>query len=357
MQDRFGHRLSYLRVSVTDRCNERCRYCMPDEEQVWFPRAEVLSYEELERVVRVAVGLGLRKLRVTGGEPLVRRGVVGFIRRLAAIEGLQDLGLSTNGTLLARPCPGDVETAGHLDGRPADARDERAGTAAGPTTARLLADAGVRSVNISIDTLDRDGYRAMTGRDYLPRVLAGIDAAIDAGIESIKLNAVLLRGQSEHQLLPLIRFAGERGLLLRFIELMPVSTREVLDDETFLAAGRARRLVEQELGPLRPRTDFRTNGPASYFQLPGSEQLVGFIGAMTDHHFCDRCNKLRLTCDGKLRPCLGSWLEFDLRERLRAGAGDDEIAAFFRMVVDRKPEQHDFRDAYQPGRRMIAIGG
>ncbi len=350
MEDRYGHRLSYLRVSVTDRCNERCRYCMPDEEQVWFPRAEVLTYEELERVVRVAVGLGMRKLRVTGGEPLVRRGVVGFIERLARIEGLSDLGLSTNGTLLARPCVADGD--GGRDEAPAAPASARA-----PTTARRLVAAGVRSVNISIDTLDRAGYRAMTGRDYLPRVLEGIDAAIDAGFPSIKLNAVLLRGQSEAQLLPLIRFAGQRGLLLRFIELMPVSTREVLDDDVFLSAGRARRLVEQELGPLTPRTDFRTNGPASYHQLPDSEQLVGFIGAMTDHHFCDRCNKLRLTCDGKLRPCLGSWLEFDLRERLRAGADDEEIAAFFRMVVDRKPEQHDFRDAYQPGRRMVAIGG
>ena len=352
MEDRYGHKLSYLRVSITDRCNERCKYCMPDEEQDWFPRSEVLSYEELERVIRVAVGLGMKKLRITGGEPLVRRDAVDFIARVARIEGLHDLGISTNGTLLSRRdgIGGRQEWA--ATGRTGDAAGEH-----GPSVAERLAAAGVGSVNISIDTLDRASYQAMTGRDYLPRVLEGIEAAKAAGISSVKLNAVLYKGQSEAQLLPLIRFAGERGLLLRFIELMPVSTREVLDDDTFLAAGRARRLVEEQMGPLLPRPDYQTNGPSVYFQVPDSEQLIGFIGAMTDLRFCDRCNKLRLTCDGKLRPCLGSWLEFDLRELLRGGASDAEIADFFRMVVERKPEQHDFRDAYQPGRRMIAIGG
>lgn len=359
MEDRYGHKLSYLRVSITDRCNERCKYCMPDEEQVWFPRAEVLSYEELERVIRVAAGLGMTKLRITGGEPLVRRDAVGFIESVAGIDGIKDLGVSTNGTLLARrgEVGGREDRAGfrHEAGLEAAVADSSADQ--GPTVAMRLAAAGVRSVNISIDTLDRAGYQAMTGRDYLPRVLEGIDAAIDARIPSVKLNAVLYKGQSEEQLLPLIRYAGERGLVLRFIELMPVSTREVLDDHTFLSVGRARKLIESELGPLQPRPDHRTNGPSVYFQIPGSEQLIGFIGAMTDLHFCERCNKLRLTCDGKLRPCLGSWLEFDLRERLRAGADDSEIADFFRMVVDRKPEKHDFLDAYQPGRRMVAIGG
>ena len=154
-----------------------------------------------------------------------------------------------------------------------------------------------------------------------------------------------------------MQFAGEHGYLLRFIELMPVSTTEVLSEENFLPVAEARRLIERGTGPLLPRPDFRTNGPASYCQLPGSDQLVGFIGALTNLHFCESCNKLRLTCDGKLRPCLGSHLEFDLRDPLRAGASDEELRGLFRMVVDRKPLQHDFRDSYQPNRKMVAIGG
>jgi cyclic pyranopterin phosphate synthase len=166
-----------------------------------------------------------------------------------------------------------------------------------------------------------------------------------------------MKGQTEGELGALVRFAGERGLLLRFIELMPVSTRDVLNDENFLATGTAKKRMEAELGTLRPRTDFQTNGPATYFEVGETGQLVGFIGAMTNLHFCESCNKLRLTCDGKLRPCLGSYLEFDLREVLRGGCSDEELRAFFLSVVARKPKEHDFREGYQPGRKMIAIGG
>ncbi len=333
MEDRFGHRISYLRISVTDRCNERCRYCMPVELQEWLPREGVLSYEEILRVAAVGVSLGVRRIRVTGGEPLVRRDIVPFFEALCAIPGLEDVGISTNGTLLANPL---------ADGR---------------STARALADAGVRTANVSLDTLDRETYAAATGRDYLDRALAGIEAARAAGFEKIKLNAVLMRGQSEAQLRPLADFAHERGLLLRFIELMPVSTGDVLTEANFLPCAEARRLLEAEFGPLERRPEFRTNGPASYFEVPGRGQLVGFIGAMSDLHFCESCNKLRLTCDGKLRPCLGSHLEFDLLQEIRRGADDREIAEFIQMVVDRKPKEHDFRDNYQPGRKMIAIGG
>jgi cyclic pyranopterin phosphate synthase len=334
MEDRFGHRISYLRVSITDRCNERCQYCMPYEEQQWLPRAEILSYEEILRVLRVGAGLGISKVRVTGGEPLTRRDVVWFLGQVSAIPGIRDLGLSTNGTLLARPLP---------DGR---------------STAQALREAGVRSVNVSLDTLDRAVYAKTTGRDLLPEALAGIDAAREAGIEKIKINTVLMRHRNEHELWDLAEFARERGLLLRFIELMPVSTTEVLTEENFLSSGEAKRLLEYRLGKLLPRPDVRTNGPATYYEVPGTGQLIGFIGAMTNLHFCETCNKLRLTCEGKLRPCLGSHLEFDLRAVLRDPAVDDEaLARFFLHVVERKPEKHDFRENYQPGRRMIAIGG
>jgi cyclic pyranopterin phosphate synthase len=305
---------------------------MPEEEQTWFPKEEVLSYEEILRVVGVGAGLGVRKLRVTGGEPLTRPGVVEFCAALRAIPGIDDIGISTNGTLLSK-------------------------VSAGQTMAQALVKAGVRTVNISLDSLNRENYLRSTNRDLLPKVLEGIEAAREAGFESIKLNCVLMKGQTEGELGALVRFAGERGLLLRFIELMPVSTRDVLNDENFLATGTAKKRMEAELGTLRPRTDFQTNGPATYFEVGETGQLVGFIGAMTNLHFCESCNKLRLTCDGKLRPCLGSYLEFDLREVLRGGCSDEELRAFFLSVVARKPKEHDFREGYQPGRKMIAIGG
>jgi cyclic pyranopterin phosphate synthase len=301
MQDRHGHRISYLRVSITDRCNERCAYCMPGELHEWLPREGILTYEETLRIIRIATDLGVSKVRVTGGEPLTRRGVLDFVRELPKIPGIHDLGVSTNGTLLARP------------------------TDANATMAAALHEAGVRSVNISLDTLDPDFYAQITGRDFHDQVLAGIDAAIEAGFEQIKLNCVLMRGRNEDQLVSLIEFAAARNLLLRFIELMPVTTTEVLSDENFMSILHAKRSVESHYGNLIPEPGFRTNGPATYYQIPGREQRVGFIGAMTNLHFCESCNKLRLTCDGKLRPCLGSALEFDIMTPLRTGASDDEL--------------------------------
>lgn len=333
MEDRFGHRISYLRVSITDRCNERCTYCMPRELQEWLPREGILSFEETLRLVRIAAGLGVKKVRVTGGEPLTRRGVLSFFEELSIIAGIDDIGISTNGTLLAR------------EAKP------------GVPMATALRAAGVRTVNVSLDTLDRGDYHEVTGRDYLPEALAGINAAIAAGFELIKINSVLMRGRVEEQFEPLIEYAAERNLLLRFIELMPVSTSEVLSEQQFLPVREARRKIEERYGALMPEPQFRTNGPASYYQVPGRQQRIGFIGAMTNLHFCETCNKLRLTCDGKLRPCLGSYLEFDIMKVMRAGASDAELEQFFLNVVERKPEQHDFRDNYQPGRKMVAIGG
>ena len=351
MEDRYGHRISYLRVSITDRCNERCTYCMPRELQEWLPRADILSYEEMLRLVRIAARLGVRKVRVTGGEPLTRRDVVSFCEQLAAIPGIDDVGLSTNGTLLARCSRRPVGDA--TDGCSA----QSASHSEAATVAVALRNAGVRTVNVSLDTLDRENYRLTTGRDFLPDVLAGVDAAISAGFELIKLNCVLMRGRNDDQLVPMVEYAAERNLLLRFIELMPVSTTEVLTDANFLPIREARRRLEERYGSLVPEPQFRTNGPASYYQIPGRAQRIGFIGAMTNLHFCETCNKLRLTCDGKLRPCLGSYLEFDIMQPMRAGATDAELERFFLNVVERKPEQHDFRTTYQPGRKMVAIGG
>jgi len=333
MQDRYGHRISYLRVSITDRCNERCTYCMPQELQEWLPREEILTFEETLRLIGIAAELGVSKVRITGGEPLTRRDVIDFIRRIPEIPRITSIGLSTNGTLLAREI------------------------APGKPMASALRAAGVGSVNVSLDTLDREVYSQITGRDFHEQVLHGIDAAIAAGFEQIKLNTVLMRGRNEDQLIPLIEFAAQRDLILRFIEMMPVSTTEVLDDKNFMPVNEAKSMIESRYGRLNPEAEFRTNGPATYYQIPGRRQRIGFIGAMTNLHFCESCNKLRLTCDGKLRPCLGSYLEFDIMTPLRAGASDQELKQFLLDVVDRKPEQHDFRQNYQPNRKMIAIGG
>ena len=333
MQDRHGHRISYLRVSITDRCNERCTYCMPQELQEWLPREGILTFEETLRLISIAADLGVSKVRVTGGEPLTRRDVINFIRRIPEISGIKSIGLSTNGTLLPREIT------------------------PGQTMAAALRNVGVQSVNISLDTLDRTVYSQITGRDLYEEVLRGIDAAIAAKFDQIKLNTVLMRGRNENQLIPLIDFAGARDLILRFIEMMPVSTTHVLDEDNFMSIPEAKRSIESFYGSLIPETEFRTNGPATYYQIPGRKQHIGFIGAMTNLHFCENCNKLRLTCDGKLRPCLGSYLEFDIKKPLRAGATDAELRQFFLGVVERKPAQHDFRNNYQPNRKMIAIGG
>ena len=306
---------------------------MPQELQEWLQREEILTYEETLRVIRIAAALGVSKVRITGGEPLTRRDVVNFVRQIPEIPGIRDIGLSTNGTLLGREItPGE-------------------------TMARALRAAGVRSINISLDTLDPAVYSQITGRDFHAQALNGIEAAISAGFDQIKLNTVLMRSRNEDQLLALIEFAAARNLVVRFIEMMPVSTTEVLNESNFMSVLEAKRAIESAYGTLIPETEFRTNGPATYYQIPGRAQRIGFIGAMTNLHFCDNCNKLRLTCDGKLRPCLGSYLEFDIMKPLRAGASDEQLTHFFLSVVERKPREHDFRNNYQPNRKMIAIGG
>jgi len=306
---------------------------MPQELPEWLPHSEILTYDEISRLAQVASSLGVTKLRVTGGEPLTRRNVLELFRQLSEISSIRDIGVSTNGSLLAKR----IET--------------------GETIAQALVRLRVRTANISLDTLDRETYRQITGRDFLENTLAGIQAAKSAGFETVKLNAVLMRGRNEHELASLVRYARQENLLVRFIELMPVSTSDVLSDDNFLPTAEARRIIERDFGPLIPEPEFRTNGPAVYYRFQDFPQRVGFIGAMTDLHFCEACNKLRLTCDGKLRPCLGSHLEFDIKSPLRQGASDDELARFFLEVVERKPEQHDFRSNYQPGRKMVAIGG
>lgn len=320
------HLVTYMRISVTDRCNERCAYCLPHDMAVeWLPRGQILTYEEILRVARIATGLGVTKFRVTGGEPLVRKDLVDFIAKLRALPGVTDIGLSTNATLLA-PLADSLHTA------------------------------GIRKFNISLDSLDSNLYRELTGNGRLADCLAGIDAAIATGAQ-VKLNTVLMKGKNDAELLDLVEFASGKRVPLRFIELMPVSSSDVLTDENFLAVGHARKLIERRYD-LVPAQVNLGNGPAVYYRAEGLPIHIGFIGAMTNLHFCETCNKVRLTADGKLRPCLGSHLEHDLKPVLRAkDSTDAQVREVFLQTLSSKPEEHDFRGSYIPGRKMVAIGG
>jgi len=325
------HIVTYMRISVTDRCNERCAYCLPHNVTVeWLPKGQILTYEEILRVARVATSLGVTKFRITGGEPLVRKNVAEFIGKLNELPGVTDIGLSTNATLLA------------------------------PLAHQMHA-AGVRKVNISLDTLNAGKYRELTGNGRLSDALAGIDSAIEAQFPQVKLNAVIMRGKNDEEIFDLIQFAAEKRLTLRFIELMPISTSEVLTDDNFISIGHVRRLIEQryELVPVpEPPANIRGNGPAMYYRADNLPIHLGFIGAMTNLHFCDACNKVRLTADGKLRPCLGAHMEYDLKSVLRAANSTDAmLRQVFVETIRNKPEEHEFRNNYVPGRKMVAIGG
>lgn len=323
--DPFGRTIDYLRISVTDRCNERCLYCMPEGYHGWEQKADHLTAAELLRVVRVAAGLGFRKFRLTGGEPLVRRDLVEIAREMSALPGVERIGLSTNGTRLA-PLAEDLRSA------------------------------GLCTVNVSLDALSPETYRRVTG-GRVEDVLTGIRAAVQAGFEMVKLNCVLMRGVNEQEIWPLVLFAAEHQLPLRLIELMPVTRTDVLHPGNFMSVEDAMSLLS-ERDELIPQPDWRLGyGPAKYYLLKHTGARVGFIGAMTNLHFCETCNKMRLTADGKIRPCLGDHGEVDLREVLRRATDDQSVRDLLQLALLRKPLEHQFRGSYQPCRPMTAIGG
>ncbi len=321
----FGRTVDYLRISVTDRCNERCLYCRPHQYAGWNGRADQLSDDDLLRVVRVAAALGFRKFRLTGGEPLLRPNLIEVIREMARVPGVGCIGLSTNAVKL-------------------------------PALASPLRAAGIRTVNISLDALSPEVYRQVTGWSIEP-VLDGVRAAVEARFEFVKLNTVLMRGVNEEEIWPLIRFSSEHNVPLRLIELMPLTSRDVLTPENFLSIGEViRRLKQRER--LAPIPDARLgHGPARYYRLEKTGAIVGFIGAMTNQHFCETCNKMRLTADGKLRPCLGHHEEVSLHEALADKSSDELLRRVFRTALANKPWEHSFRDNYSPCRPMTAIGG
>jgi cyclic pyranopterin phosphate synthase len=324
--DPFGRHIDYLRISVTDRCNERCLYCMPEGYKGWAQKADHLTADEIVRIVENSTALGFRKFRLTGGEPLVRKDIVEIARRIWDLHGVQTLGISTNGLLLK-------------------------------DLAVRLKQAGVRSVNISLDTLDPASYQKLTG-GRLEAALAGIHAAAAAGFEVVKLNCVLLRGINENQIVPLVDFGAALGMPVRFIELMPLAPGGPIDERHFFSISEAmERLMESDA--LDPAADKPPgHGPARYYQLRSSGAHVGFIGSVTCADFCKDCNKLRLTADGKLRPCLGRHGEIDLMPALRSESSvANGISDALHEAIANKPENHSFADDFTVNRPMTAIGG
>jgi cyclic pyranopterin phosphate synthase len=325
--DRFGRVHSDLRISVTDRCNIRCFYCMPAEQVRFRPRHELLAFEEIERFVRVVATLGVRKLRLTGGEPLLRQELPRLIELLSAVPGIEDLALTTNGILL-------------------------------PEQAGALKCAGLARLNISLDSLREETFARISRRPGLARVLTGIDAAQAAGFDRIRLNAVAIRGLTEEELVPLVQFACERGLEMRFIEFMPLDADDRWNHDQVLTGAEIRRRLEQELGPLEPVSLADPSQPASDFRFVDGGGVVGFINPVSEP-FCGDCNRLRLTAEGQVRNCLFSTAEWDARALLRSGGGDAELAQLVRDCVAAKRAGHgiDTPEFVRPQRAMYQIGG
>jgi cyclic pyranopterin phosphate synthase len=323
--DTFGRVHNNLRISVTDRCNLRCTYCMP-EEVVFMDRTELLTFEEIARFVEVAAPLGIDKIRLTGGEPLLRRDLPRLVRMVAAVPGIRDVGLTTNGMLLA-------------------------------DQAQALFDAGLRRINISLDTLSPDRFRQLTRRGGLEKVIEGILAAKKAGFHPIKINAVSIRGITEHEVVPLGRFAREHGLEMRFIEYMPIGAEQWERSKVYFAHEIMEQL-EREIAPLVPVEDYDPRAPAMEFRYTDGRGRVGIIASVS-RPFCLSCNRLRLTAEGKLRNCLFSLEEVDVKQLLRSGAPAPEIAAVIRANVWSKWEGHEINTArfIKPLRTMHAIGG
>lgn len=325
--DSLGRRHTNLRVSVTDRCNIRCFYCMPAENIRFKPRNEILTFEEITRFIRVAVQLGVDKIRLTGGEPLVRHNMPELVRQIAAIPGIRDIALTTNGMLLA-------------------------------DQAAALKDAGLHRLNISLDALSADAFEQITRRKGLEQVLAGIFAARDAGFKHIKLNAVAIRGMTEDEVLPFGHFARQHDMEVRFIEFMPLDADDAWQRDRVLPGQQIRDILEAGIGPLKPLPRDDPSQPATDFVFADGLGRIGFINPVTQP-FCHDCNRLRLTAEGQIRNCLFSVEEWDARALLRGAVGDDELARLIHSAVGAKKPGHgiDTADFVKPQRAMYQIGG
>lgn len=323
--DKFGRKVDYVRISVTDRCDFRCVYCMA-EEMTFLPRQQILTLEEIYRVSRVFVELGVSKIRLTGGEPLIRRGILDLVERLGQIVDLEQLVLTSNGSQL-------------------------------PRMAEPLKRFGIKRINISLDSLNPLKFRQLTRNGDLNKVLAGIDAAREQGFDRIKLNAVILKGRNDDEIMPLVTFARDKGIDLTFIEEMPLGhISEHMRDECFMPSDEVRSIIEQKY-ELLPHAD-NTGGPSRYYGFNDAVSRVGFISPHS-HNFCGDCNRVRLTAEGRLLLCLGNEHSVDLRRILRSTQDDEVLKQTIVEAMDLKPEKHEFDLSEPPGivRFMNMTGG
>jgi len=325
--DSFGRSHNNLRISVTDRCNLRCFYCMPEHNPDFMPKAELLTFEEIERVVRVGTQLGIDRVRLTGGEPLVRRELHKLIAAIVRVPGIRDIGLTTNGIFLAEQ-------------------------------AQALRDAGLTRLNVSLDALDSETFHKMTRRDGFDKVLEGIQAARDTGFLPIKLNAVSVRGLTESQIVPFGELARKGNVDVRFIEFMPLDAENTWERDRVLFAHEIIEILEAEFGPLDPLPAARKRAPATQYRFRDGFGTIGLIASVS-RPFCESCNRFRLTADGKLRNCLFSLEETDVRDLLRNHRTDEEIAEAMKSCITAKKEGHEINSArfIQPERPMHSIGG
>jgi cyclic pyranopterin phosphate synthase len=325
LSDSFQRPINYLRISVTDRCNLRCIYCMPPEGVDFISHREILSYEEIYTIARVAAELGINKIRLTGGEPLVRKGLPKLIQMLSKIEAVDDISLTTNGTLLSRYAP-DLKAA------------------------------GLQRVNVSLDTLKQDKFKIITRLgNNLNHVLQGIEVAKSVGLNPVKLNMVVMSGVNDDELLDFATRTITEGWHVRFIELMPVAGNG--DNFLHFVAATEMRKQLEPLGELEPCLPSIGNGPAKYFRFPQAKGTVGFITPISEH-FCFQCNRMRLTADGKLRPCLLSDYEIDLKQHLRSGISCAGLKQLFKLAVANKPLRHHLAEVYVPKQRPFSqVGG
>ncbi len=324
--DPYQRRINYLRLSVTDRCNLRCRYCMPEEGLVLTPHEEILTYEELLRVVRVFAREGISKVRLTGGEPLVRKGIIDFVLRLSEIEGIRDLSLTTNGLLLK-------------------------------DFAAELKRAGLKRVNISLDTLNREKFSKITRRDGYEKVWQGIEEAMKVSLSPIKINMVAIRGFNDDEIESFALLTLHHPLMVRYIEYMPAGNGEEWREGKIITTSEIKRRLE-DMGRLIPIPLDPWDGPARRYRLEGSLGEIGLIGPGSDH-FCDSCNRLRLTPDGKIRTCLFSDDEVDVKHFLRNGGSDEDVRQQLLRALKKKPERHllNTHQFKKCQRNMSAIGG
>jgi cyclic pyranopterin phosphate synthase len=315
MRDSFARVIDYLRISITDKCNLRCIYCMPDDGIAPARHTDLLRYEEITRIASVAASLGVRKIRLTGGEPLVRKNLAFLVSSLKIIPGIEDLSLTTNGLFLERH-------------------------------AASLAEAGLDRVNISIDSLKPERYREITRGGNLAAVMSGLREAEQSGLSPVKINMVPIRGLNEDEILDFARITLNTAYHVRFIECMPAGAVNFWSPEKYMTTAEIKGIIET-LGRLSP-VRVRKSGPSKYYRLEGAMGVIGFISALT-HHFCGDCNRLRLTADGKLRPCLFSETEIDLRSAIRCGAPDEEIGRLLRLSIEVKPKEHMLGNAHSHG--------